>query len=168
MKKSVKFTALLAILIFAGTAIADAQNYRRTNNRMSYKGQCLDIPGLTDQQREQILAINTAHQKTIDQMRADFWAAEDITVANEIKAKMTLEQNKHLKKISEVLNEEQLKYFNENIIAGPAGGKGQAYNRGGRGNGRAYAYGQGYGRGGRCRDYNRPAGRRGAYGYGRW
>jgi len=134
MKNKVKITALMAVLLFTATTVINAQAYRRTNNRMSYPGQCLEIPGLTDAQKAKITAINDAHTKKIDGMREQFYAAQDINAATDIKSKMTLEQNNHLKKISAVLDETQLKYLNENIVAGPAGGRN--YARGGRGRGR--------------------------------
>lgn len=166
MKNSLKISALVALLIFAATSVTNGQ-YRRVNSRMFYPGQCLDIPGLTDTQIKEITAINDAHQKTIDKMRTDFWAAEDVISANEIKANMTLEQNKHLKKISEILNEDQLKYFNENIVVGPAG-RGRAVNRIGRG-GRGYGFGYGAGAPGlgRNRIARVPVGRGRGADYGR-
>lgn len=147
MKNKFRISALIAVLIFMSANAANAQyrRFNRVNTRMSYPGQCLEIPGLTDVQKQKITEINTAHQKTIDDMRQQFWAAEDITIANEIKAKMTLEQNNHLKKVSAVLNEEQLQYFNNNIITGPAG-RGRAYNAGG-GRGRGFGAGDRPGRG---------------------
>lgn len=167
MKNNLKVAALVALLVFAATSVTKAQ-YNRINSRMSYPGQCLDIPGLTDAQIKDITAINAAHQKTIDDMRADFYAAEDVMLANEIKARMTLEQNNHLKQISDLLNEEQLKYFNENIVVGPAG-RGRAVNRVGRagmGN-----FGYGYASGGRGLGRNRvarvPVGRGRGAGFGR-
>ena len=169
MKNSLKVTALAALLIFAASSVTNAQ-YNRVNNRMSYPGQCLDIPGLTDVQIMEIATLNDAHQKTIDKMRTDFWAAADVISANEIKANMTLEQNNHLKNISALLNEEQLKYFNENIVVG-AIGRGRAVNRVGRG-GRGYGYGYGYGAGaaglGRNRPARIPVGRGRGAGIGRW
>jgi len=165
MKSKFRITALVALMIFVTTTIINAQ-YARTNNRMSYPGQCLDIPGLTDVQTEKIAAINDSHQKTIDNMRDDFYAAGDVIAANNIKAKMTLEQNNHLKKISELLNEEQLKYFNENIIAGPAGGRARAVNSAGQvGAGYGYTNPAGYGRGPCGMGYGRGFGR--GMGYGR-
>jgi hypothetical protein len=148
MKSKIRISALVALLVFMSATMANAQNRRfsRVNTRMSYPGQCLDIPGLTDVQKQKITEINTAHQKTIDEMRQQFWAAEDITLANEIKAKMTLEQNNHLKKVSAVLDEEQMQFFNDNIMTGPAG-RGRAYsNAGGRGRGYGAANRPGRGR----------------------
>ena len=165
MKNNLKITALAALLLFAAASVANAQ-YRRVNNRMSYPGQCYDIPGLTDTQIDKINAINDAHQKTIDQMRQDFWAAENVLSANEIKANMTLEQNNHLNKISELLNEEQLKYFNENVVAGPTG-RGRAVNRLGRG-GRGYGFAPGAAGMGRNRVARGPVGRGRGAGFGRW
>ena len=163
MKSKFRITALVALMIFVTTTIINAQ-YARTNNRMSYPGQCLDIPGLTDVQTEKIAAINGAHQKTIDNMRAEFRTSGNVIEANEIKAKMTLEQNNHLKKISELLNEEQLKYFNENVIAGPAGGR--SVNSAGQvGTGYGYTNAAGYGRGPCGMGYGRGFGR--GMGYGR-
>ncbi len=169
MKNKVKITALMAVLLFTATTVINAQYYRRTNNRMSNPGQCLEIPGLTDAQKTKITAINDAHTKTIDGMREQFYDAQDLTVANEIKAKMTLEQNNHLKKVSVVLDETQLKYFNENIVAGPAGGRN--YTRGGRGRGGFGYSGTAPGRG-RNRAVaprgGRGGGRGSGGGYGRW
>ena len=168
MKNKIKITAFMAVLLFAATSVINAQYYMRTNNRMTYSGQCLEIPGLTDAQKTKITAINDAHTKTIDGMREQFYAAQDINTATGIKDKMTLEQTNHLKKISAVLDETQLKYFNENIVAGPAGGRNYAGGRGrggfgysgtapGRGRNRAVAP-----RGGRG------GGRGSGGGYGRW
>lgn len=147
MKNKFRISALIAVLVFMSATVANAQyrRFSRVNTRMSYPGQCLEIPGLSDVQKQKITEINTAHQKTIDDMRQQFWAAEDITLANEIKAKMTLEQNNHLKKVSAVLDEEQLQYFNNNIVTGPAG-RGRAYNNGG-GRGRGFGAGNRPGRG---------------------
>lgn len=163
MKNTLKITAMAAILFFAAASVTNAQYYRRTNNRMSYPGQCLNIPGLTDSQKALITEINTAHQKTIDEKRQEFYAAPDLVTANEIKAKMTLEQNNHLDKISKVLTEEQKVWFNSNIVAGPAGGGSRAYNRaplGGRGRG------FGYNGGGRGRFRGTRPGRGRGAGYG--
>jgi hypothetical protein len=165
MKNNLKITALATLLLFAAASVANAQ-YRRVNNRMSYPGQCYDIPGLTDTQKEKITAINDAHQKAIDQMRKDFWSAKDVISANKIKADMTLEQNSHLNKISGLLNEEQLKYFNENIIAVPSG-RGRAISRQGRG-GRGYGFAQGAPGMARNRIARGPAGRGRGAGFGRW
>jgi len=168
MKSNFKITALIAVLIFAASSVTNGQyrQYMRVNNRMSYPGQCMDIPGLTADQKEKITAINAAHQKAIDDMRADFYAAEDVMLANEIKSKMTLEQNNHLKQVSDLLNEEQLKYFNENIVVGPAG-RGRAVNRVGRGGtGYGYINGRGLGRGPSGMGYGNMNGRGRGRGYG--
>jgi hypothetical protein len=175
MKNKFRITALVALLMFVTTTITNAQ-YARVNNRMTYPGQCLDIPGLTDVQMQKITAINNEHQKTIDNMRTDFYAAGDVITANNIKAKMTLEQNVHLKKISGELDEEQLKYFNANIIAGPAGGRGMATNAAGQAGGNntagyantsGYTNTSGYGRGPCGAGYGRGAGRSAGRGVGR-
>jgi hypothetical protein len=161
MKNSLKISAMLALLFFAATTVSSAQHNRRANIRMNPMGQCLDIPELSDTQKTQVTEINKTHRETIDNMREQFYAAEDVLSANEIKAKMTLEQNNHLNNISKILTEGQLIYFNENIIARPSNNGRKAYNRspgGGRGN----AY-RGNGRGN-----NRRGNGRGAQnGYGR-
>jgi hypothetical protein len=175
MKNKFRITALVALLMFVTTTITNAQ-YARVNNRMTYPGQCLDIPGLTDVQMQKITAINNEHQQTINTMRTDFYAAGDVITANNVKAKMTLEQNNHLKKISEVLDEEQLKYFNTNVIAGPAGGRGRAVNAAGSGynntagqvgGGYGYTNTAGYGRGPCGMGYGRGYGRGVGRGFGR-
>ncbi len=146
MKNKFKITAIVALLIFAASTVTNGQ-YRRANSRMAGPGQCMDIPGLTDAQKEKITSINEAHQKTIDTMREEFFAEKNVMAANDIKVKMTQEQNNHLKKISEVLNDEQLKYFNENIITVPARNT-ATYGRGGRGPcGMGYGNNNGPGRG---------------------
>ena len=120
MKNKFRIISIVVFMLFLSTMISNAQ-YGRSNNRMSYSGQCLNIPGLTDNQTDKIITINDAHQKTIDNLRSDFYVEEDLILANNIKSKMSIEQNNHLKKISKVLNEEQLKYFNENIVTRPLG-----------------------------------------------
>lgn len=137
MKNSLKISAMLVLLFFAATTVSNAQRHLRDNQRMTYAGQCLDIPGLSDDQKSQITEINTAHREKINQMREQFYAAEDVISANEIKAKMALEQNAHLEKISKVLNAEQKEYFNENIITGQSGRGNRTFSRAPRG-GRNY------------------------------
>ena len=76
MKRKTKISALIAVLLLTSVTVANAQyrQFRRTNDRMSYPGQCLEIPGLTDAQKQKITEINAAHQKTIDDLREKFWA----------------------------------------------------------------------------------------------
>ena len=175
MKNKFKATALIAtVLIFTATVV-NGQN-RQPQKRMSYQGQCLEIPGLTEDQKAKITSINDAHREKVDGMRESVIAEEDLFKANEIKANMILEQNNHLKEISKVLDGDQLEYFKENVLTknnqrgrsfarGGRGGQnfGQA-NRSGRG-GQKFGHGNMQGRGSRA-FARAPRGRRGSG--GRW
>jgi len=164
MKNKFKVTALIATMLILTASIANAQN-RRPQNRMSYQGQCLEIPGLTEDQKTKISAINDSHKEKIDGMRESFYNEEDIYKANEIKANMILEQNNHLKEISKHLKGDQLEYFNENIING-SNSRGRNFARAGRaGRGQGFGQANRSGRGGRAA-VRAPRGGRG--GNGRW
>ena len=125
----------------------------------------MEIPGLTESQKEKITAINETHRTTMDEMRTQLRDAEDILVANELRSKMALERNSHLKEIAALLNKDQKAWFDENIIKdfggrremaanrGPRGPRGQGFENGrpGRGAGRADArMGERGPRAGRC------------------
>lgn len=164
MKNKFKVTALIATMLILTVSVANAQN-RRPQNRMSYQGQCLDIPGLSDDQKTKITSVNDAHQVKIDGMRASFYEEVDITKANEIKANMILEQNNHLKEILKVLDADQTNYFNENIING-SNSRGRFFAGPGRaGRGQGFGQANRSGRGGRAA-VRAPRGGRG--GNGRW
>ena len=131
MNNKIKTTSLIVLLLFVTVSASNAQN-RRANSRMSFRGQCMNIPELSDDQKDQISAINEAHRTTLDELREQLWNSEDRIAANEIRSKMILEQNKHLKKVSEVLDKEQLEYYNANVISNVKRGD-RSYARGRRG-----------------------------------
>ncbi|MBN1388605.1 MAG: hypothetical protein JW965_09180 [Bacteroidales bacterium] len=173
MKSKIRIITLMAVLVFTATLISSAQ-YGRFN-RNQYReplGYCLDIPGLTDQQKERIIQVNEAHRKKIDELRLKRQSAATFEEMNEIGATMLLEHNEHIKQVKALLNEEQKEYLNSTYFGlGPRGLRtAPAY---GRGAGRGYynyAPGMGYGRGrGRAAFGGRGLGPCGAgYGYGYW
>ena len=147
MKNAMRITAMVAILVFASSSVINAQQYRRSGNRMGYQGQCMNIPELSEKQKTKITELNTAHRELIDQMREELFAAEDRIKANEIRANMALEQNKRLEKISGELTDDQKVWFNENVLARPSAGQGREYARGPRGGRASHFNGPSRGRG---------------------
>ena len=147
MKNAMRITAMVAILVFASSSVINAQNFRRANNSMGYQGQCMNIPELSEKQKTKITELNTAHRELVDQMREELFASEDRIKANEIRAKMALEQNTHLEKISAELTAEQKTWFNENVLAKPSTGQGREFARGPRGGRASHFNGPARGRG---------------------
>ncbi len=181
MKKKIRFLALAAMLIFAGTLVSSAQYGRFNRNQyrtpLEY---CLTIPGLTDQQKERILSVNEAHRKKIDELRLKRQTAATFEEMNEIGAEMLLTHNEHIKQVKALLTEEQKEYLNNTYFGmGPRGLRNAPMY--GRGAGRGYGNfvpGRGFGRGrGRAAFGGRGMGPCGAgygpgygrgYGYGYW
>jgi len=176
MKTKIRFIALAAILIFAGTLAGNAQYGRlNTNNYRQPLGYCLDIPGLDDQQKQRITEVNEAHRKKLDELRLKRQNAATFEEMNEIGAAMLLQHNDHIKQVKALLTEEQKEYLNNTYFGmGPRGLRQvPAYGRGaGRGY-RNFAPGRGMGRGrGRAAYGGRGLGPCGAGygpgGYGYW
>ncbi|HCC70992.1 MAG TPA: hypothetical protein DEQ09_07575 [Bacteroidales bacterium] len=175
MKRKIRLIALTALLVFAGTLVSKAQYGRFAVNqyRQQPLGYCLDIPGLDDQQKERILAVNEAHRKKLDELRLKRQTAATFEEMNEIGAAMLLQHNEHIKQVKALLTAEQKEYLNNTYFGmGPRGLRQvPAYGRGaGRGY-RNFAPGRGYGRGrGRAAYGGRGLGPGGAgygLGYGR-
>ena len=137
MKKNVKITALMVILLIAGSTIIEAQyGMRRYNSTRSTQQFCLNIPGLTDLQKEKITEINDSHQKKIDEFRLNRVSVETIEEMNELDAARLIQQNDHIKQIKSVLTKEQVEFFDKTFLT-----RGQrrtvADFRSGRGNARS-------------------------------
>ncbi len=177
MKSKIRIIALAAILVFTGTLITSAQYGRFSRNQIRQPlGYCLDIPGLDEQQKERILAVNEAHRQKTDELRLKRQSAATFEEMNEIGAAMLRQHNEHIKQVKALLTEEQKEYLNSTYFGvGPRGLRSApAY---GRGAGRGYnnfAPGRGMGRGrGRAAFGGRGLGPCGAgygpgYGYGYW
>lgn len=131
---------------------------------------CQDIPDLTSQQKTSISQLSSQHQKTMDELRKQFWAEPDAVKARAIKANMNTEQLNHYQGVSDLLTPEQKIWFDQNCYRyyGQGYGRRQGYGRGqgygqgrGFGRGQGYVQGQGYGRGmgyGRGSGYGRGRG----------
>ena len=159
MNNKLKISAVIVLFLMIGSTYVEAQFVRGAR----YAGRspleyCLNIPGLTDAQKEQIVAINDVHRKKMDDFRVKRQTAPSFEEMNEIGAAMLLEQNDHFVKVSAVLTAEQLEYLNSTYITtrpqaprqapgyGYGRGAGRGYGRGaGRGN-RNFAPGRGFGR----------------------
>ncbi len=178
MKSKIRIITLVLILVCSGTLIASAQYGRFNRNQVRQPlGYCLDIPGLTDQQRERMLEVNEAHRQKLDELRIKRQSAATFEEMNEVGAAMLLQHNEHIKQVKALLTEEQKEYLNNTYFGmGPRGLRtAPAY---GRGAGRGYrnlAPGRGFGRGrGRAAFGGRGLGPCGAgygpggYGYGYW
>jgi hypothetical protein len=150
MKTRIRFIAMAAMLIFAGTLVSSAQYGRFNRNQVTQPlGYCLDIPGLDEQQKERIMEVNEAHRKKLDELRLKRQNAATFEEMNEIGAQMLLQHNEHIKQVKALLNEEQKAYLNNTYFGmGPRGlRQAPAYGRGaGRGYGN-FAPGRGMGRG---------------------
>jgi hypothetical protein len=175
MKSKIRIIALMTVLVITGTMITSAQYGRYNGNQLRQPlGYCLDIPGLTDQQKERIIQVNEAHQKKIDELRLQRQSAATFEEMNEIGAAMLLQHNEHIKQVKALLNEEQKEYLNNTYFGmGPRGLRTvPAYGRGAGRDYRNFAPGRGYGRGrGRAAFGGRGLGPCGAgygpgYGYG--
>lgn len=130
-----------------GTAIATDAQGRGFYARDSFRGACMDIPNLTDSQKEKINSLNESHRKSMDEMREKVREAEDIITANELRSEMALERNKHLKDLSALLDKEQKEWFDENVISNNNNRGRDIQARGERGPGfRAERPGRGHGR----------------------
>ena len=149
MKTTIKITAIAMILLLAGSGITNAQNRRAPQARRSAPlNYCMDIPDLTDVQKEKITALKEAHRKMIDDLRQEKYNAPDIYTRNEIDAKMLMTQNEHLKKIEELLTDSQKEYYRSNFTNQRPGFRANRPGRGAAGRGEGYrAGGRGYQRG---------------------
>ena len=108
---------------------------------------CQYIPDLTTEQKQKIDKLSTAHQKTMDDFRAQFWSESDPAKASDIKTQMNTEMDKHYQNISALLSPEQNIWFNRNCYANSRRGFGRSQ---GFGPGRGYGRGQGFGPGRGC------------------
>lgn len=162
MKRGIKITAIAVLLLIAGTGITKAQQGRMAGDRRANPlNFCMNIPDLTDSQKEKIAALNDEHRKQMDQLREERINATDLYARNEIAAKMLLQQNEHMKNLESQLTDSQKKYFRENITDGRPGyranrgfnrgpGQGNGYRAGWQGNGRGFHRGEGRGYGAGC------------------
>ena len=161
MRNNLRITAIMAVILFAGTTVIMAQYGRGSRNTggtpLEY---CLDIPGLTDAQKAQITSINEDHRKKMDDFRLKRQTAPTFEEMNEVGAAMLHQQNDHFAKVKAVLNAEQVEYLNSTYTTtrpqgprqapayGRGGGRGYGNVAPGRGAGRGRGYG---GRGRFCR-----------------
>ena len=157
-----RITVLSLLLAVAVTGITNAQPGRRGQfMRDNQQAFCMNIPDLTDAQKEKITALNAEHREVVDQLRDERFKAEDVYTRNEISSKMLLEQNKHLKNIEALLSDSQKDFFTQNFVSGSRGnmqpmmnGRGNGRGRGpanmGRGQGRGLQRGPGMGPGRAC------------------
>jgi len=158
MKSTIKITAISLLLFIAGTGISNGQYGRMARNmdrgQMSY---CMNIPDLTDTQKEKITALAEEHRKEMDEMRKDRFDESDVYKRNEIAAKMILKRNEHLKSIESLLTDSQKEFFLANVAEGRQGPGGQRFaarqhGRNGFRGGQGFRQGRGF-RGGQARGY---------------
>ena len=74
-------------------------------------------PDLTTEQKQKIDKLSLAHQKTMDGLRAKFYAEPDAEKALEIKTQMNTERANHFRNISGMLTPEQQTGFNQQCFA---------------------------------------------------
>ena len=133
MKKNVKITAIMITLLFAGISILEAQHGRRRDTISHTRQQShMNIPGLSDKQKEEISAIREGHQSKMDEYRLSRASVKTIEERNEIEAAWLLQQNEHIKSIKTVLTAEQVAYFDKTSLLRVR----REQFRSGRGNGR--------------------------------
>lgn len=176
MKNQLKITALIVVLLFSGHTVINAQYGRNVNQRnanLRNAGRtplefCLDIPGLDDQQKERILAVNETHRKKMDEFRLQRQTAETFDGMNKVGADMIQEQDSHIKKIKALLTAEQNEYLDNTYFSDRPRAPRNAPAYGGRGGGRGFRNAPAYGgRGGGRGFRNAPAygGRGGGRGF---
>ena len=133
MKKNVKITAIMIVMLFTGISIMEAQYGRRGDTISRTRQQShMNIPGLSDEQKGKISALREEHQSKMDEYRLTRVGIETIEERNEIEAAWLLQQNEHIKSIKTVLTTEQVEYFDKTSLMRVR----REQFRSGRGNGR--------------------------------
>ena len=139
--KTIKVLFIVSLMVIVASAYSQ---------RPSRGDACRQIPDLTKEQKEKIDKLSSAHQKSMDDLRAKLYAENDALKASEIKSQMAAERANHYRNISVLLTPAQKACFDNRCFANFRRG----YGRGmgdvpGMGYGCCMGYGRskGYGRG---------------------
>lgn len=135
--KRIKAILLVAVMMVGVTAFA--QNGRRNSPREL----CLNVPGLTQEQKTSVEKINANYRSEMDKLRTQRQSATTTQEKDNVGKKMDQLRDKHQKDVLAQLNPEQQKALKDS-------GFGQTRcqkNRKGRGRGNGRCCGNGGGRG---------------------
>jgi len=138
---------LIKVLLTSAAIILATGAFAQRANRGDV---CQNIPNLTKEQKQKIDKQSIAHQKTMDGLRAKFYAENDAVKASEIKTQMSTEMANHNRNITALLTADQQIWYNQQCLATSRRGygRGMGYSHGqSYGRGQGFGSGQGYGRG---------------------
>ena len=129
--KSIALAALVGLMLIAGQSFAQRSS---RSNRVYTRYQ--NIPNLTEDQKQQINEMRSAHLKEIAELRSERRSTAIRADKKEIRNSMLQKQETHKNQIRALLNEEQKTYFdkNQNRSNRQANGKGTR-SKGSRGSG---------------------------------
>lgn len=129
--KSIALAALVGLMLIAGQSFAQRSS---RSNRVYTRYQ--NIPNLTEDQKQQINEMRSAHLKEIAELRSERRSTATRADKKEIRNSMLQKQETHKNQIRALLNEDQKTYFdkNQNRSNRQANGKGTR-GKGSRGSG---------------------------------
>ncbi len=163
---------VLALLMSAATIYAQGRRngngYGRGYGNCYYAGSgnwqsltCMNVlPGLTEDQENQIQEMEKAHQQTMAELREERRSTFDPIEKNEIRGQMLKKVKNHRDGVRKLLNEEQQQVYDQlhargnfnrqGFARGRNNGQKTGYNSRGRGNGRGNFTGRGRGANRNC------------------
>lgn len=138
--KKLKFVWIF-IALMLGSTIVFAQGWRNGRCINNYNGEgqwtCVNVlSDITDEQKEKISELETAHQKAMAELRVDMRSTNEPLKKNEIRGEMIKKVQTHRNEVRNLLTEEQQKQYDllqtvtanrgRRIAAARGGGRGQA------------------------------------------
>jgi len=151
-----------ALALTTGTVFGQGwRNGNRSVNRQN--GTCLTtISGLTEEQQNQILAMDEKHQGTMDELRTQRRATTDPVEKSEIRTTMLKNVEAHRNAVKSLLSEDQKLQYDQLHSALAYGPNQNVGNR--RGSNGSRGQGAGYAQGARCgKQQANSRGNRGGY-----
>lgn len=150
-----KLTLFLMTFVLTGSTVF-AQGWRGGNRQGfgrnmhwaadSIQPACVNlIQDLTDDQKEEITALESEHQKTMAELRTQRRSTTDAIEKNEIRGKMLKQVASHRDEIRDLLTEEQQQQYD--LLQARNQGRRQGFAQGNRNAGRRGGFAAGYGNG---------------------
>lgn len=107
--KSITWVAFIGIMLMATQSFAQRGN--RTNRANNC---CQNIPGLTEEQNQQIQELRTAHLNEMAELRQERRSTADWDQKDEVRDQMLQKQEEHKNEVRALLNDDQKAYFDAN------------------------------------------------------
>lgn len=142
-----RFAGLVFALTVATTTAFSGNNQGR---HCIARGRCTSqISNLTAEQKEKIGAMQSEHQKQMDQLRTKRRSTTDLSEKTQIRNEMNAENQNHREKVKSLLTpEQQTQFLCGNQGRGKGQGKGSCSGKGqGKGSGKGQGSGSGSGQG---------------------